>query len=271
MKKTNINTSETALPTSSRSVSIIGSGNVATHLALALHHTGITIRQVLSREFDHAAALAFRIGAQPIDKPSQLDSHSDVYLLAVNDDAIYDLSLDLWLPDALVLHTSGSTPATILKSISHRYGVVWSPQTFMRDIAMDYSRLPLCIEGSSPKVEDEIEKLFSRFTCHISHLNFEQRRWAHLAAVMVNNFGNAINALAQETLEQHGIDFSILRPLAEGTVRKMDYGPLWPQQTGPARRHDQKTIDNQRRLLADNPQMLQLYDLMTEIIQSHRD
>ena len=49
----------------------------------------------------------------------------------------------------------------------------------------------------------------------------------------------------------------------------MDYGPLWEQQTGPARRHDQKTLDAQRRLLADDPKMLQLYDMMTEIIQSH--
>ena len=48
----------------------------------------------------------------------------------------------------------------------------------------------------------------------------------------------------------------------------MDYGPLWAQQTGPARRRDQKTIDTQRRLLADQPQLLQLYDLLTNIIQS---
>ena len=257
MKKTNTN-----------SISIVGSGNVATHLALALHNTGLSIRQVLSRDFDHATLLASRIGAQPINKLPLLDDQSDIYLLAVNDDALYDLALDLRLPNALVFHTSGSTPATVLKPISRRYGVVWSPQTFVRDIAIDYSRLPLCIEGCSPKVEEEIEALFAPVSTHIHHLDFEQRRWAHLAAVMVNNFGNAINALAQETLEQHGIDFSILRPLAEGTVRKMDYGPLWPQQTGPARRHDQKTLDAQRRLLADNPQMLQLYDLMTEIIQS---
>lgn len=250
------------------SISIIGSGNVATHLALALHNAGHTIWQVLSLEFDHAALLASRVEAQPINKVNLLDDHSDSYLLAVNDDALYDLALDLHLPDALVLHTSGSTPATVLKPISRRFGVVWSPQTFVRDIAMDYSRLPLCIEGCNEKTESEIEALVASISGNIHHLDFEQRRWAHLAAVMVNNFGNALNALAQETTENHGIDFSILRPLAEMTVKKMDYGNLWAQQTGPARRHDQKTLDTQRRLLADNPQMLQLYDLMTEIIQS---
>ena len=268
MKKTNINSTSTGCSASLRTVSIIGSGNVATHLALALHNAGITIRQVLSREFDHASLLASRVAAQPIDKITFLDSQSDAYLLAVNDDALYDLALDLHLPDALVVHTSGSTPATVLKPVSHRYGVVWSPQTFVRDLAMDYSRLPLCIEGSNAKVESDIEQLFSSVSNHIYHLDFEQRRWAHLGAVMVSNFGNAINALAQEMTESHGIDFAILRPLAEMTLKKMDYGPLWPQQTGPARRHDQKTLDAQRRLLANNPQLLQLYDMMTEIIQN---
>lgn len=257
--------------TNTSSISIIGSGNVATHLALALHNAGHTIRQVLSREFDHASLLASRVEAQPINKVNLLDDHSDIYLLSVNDDALYDLALDLHLPDALVIHTSGSTPGTVLKPISRRFGVVWSPQTFIRDIAMDYARLPLCIEGCNEKAEREIEVLFSSISGNIHHLNFEQRRWAHLAAVMVNNFGNAINALAQETLESHNIDFSILRPLAEMTVKKMDYGNLWAQQTGPARRHDQKTLDAQRRLLANNLQMLQLYDLMTKIIQKSED
>ncbi|MBR1549479.1 MAG: DUF2520 domain-containing protein [Bacteroidales bacterium] len=265
MKKTNTSTDRAT------TLSIVGSGNVATHLALALHATGHTIRQVLSREFDHAALLARRVSATPIDKPSRLDDKADIYLLAVNDDALYDLALDLpSYADKIFLHTSGSTPATVLKRLSQNYGVVWSPQTFVRDLAMDYSRLPLCIEGSTPAVEATIEQLFASVSDNIHHLNFEQRRWAHLSAVFVNNFGNAINALAQELAFSHGIEFSMLRTLAESTVKKMDYGTLWPQQTGPAVRHDQKTIDAQRRLLADNPRLLQLYDLMTDLIQHHQ-
>ena len=78
MKKTNI--------------SIVGSGNVATHLALALHAAGHTIRQVLSRQYDHAALLARRVGATPIVGAARLDDKADVYLLATGDDALYDLA-----------------------------------------------------------------------------------------------------------------------------------------------------------------------------------
>ncbi len=250
-------------------ISIVGSGNVATHLALALHDAGCTVHQVLSRSFEHAQMLARRVDAQPIDRWQRLDEDADVYLLAVTDDALYDLALDLRLPSALVLHTSGSTPLTVLKPISRRHGVVWSPQTFVRDIAMDYRRLPLCIEGSSPEVEVEMEELMSLVSPCIYHLDHEQRRQAHLAAVWVSNFVNALNATAQDLMARNGLDFDMLRPLAEQTLRKWDYGNLWLQQTGPAIRRDEKTLNAQRRLLLDQPELLHLYDELTELIQKH--
>lgn len=255
MKKTNI--------------SIIGAGNVGTHLALALHAAGYTIRQVLARSLDHAQLLARRIDAQPICDWRRLDEDADLYLLAVSDDALYDLALDLRLPDAIVVHTSGTTPLSVLKPVSRRHGVVWSPQTFVRDIAMDYRRLPLCVEGSTPEVEAVIREVMEHITPNIYRLDYEQRRHAHLAAVMVSNFVNALNATAQDYLQASGLEPSMLRPLAEQTLAKWDYGNLWLQQTGPAARRDSKTLDAQRRLLADQPELLRLYDEMTDIITRH--
>ena len=257
MKRTNI-----------KRISFIGSGNVATHLALALHAAGHQIVQVLSREFDHASLLASRVDAEPVNRVNLLRDGADVYILAVGDDALYDLGLDLHLPGSLVLHTSGATPAEVLNRISRRFGVVWSPQTFVRDIAMDYRHLPLCVEACNENVAAEVEDLFSSVTENIYHLDFSQRRWAHLASVMVSNFGNAINALAQQTMRDHNLDFDMLRPLAEQTLRKWDYGDLRAQQTGPAVRHDEKTLNIHRRMLADQPRLLELYNLLSDIIQT---
>lgn len=251
------------------SISIVGSGNVATHLCLALHAAGCTVQQVLSRSLDHAQALARRVGAHPICDWHRLEGDADVYLLAVGDDALYDLALDLRLPRALVVHTSGSTPLSVLKPISRRHGVLWSPQTFVRDIAMDYHRLPFCIEGSTPEAEAELEALARLVSEHIYHLDYEQRRRTHLAAVMVSNFVNALNATAHDYLRGQGLEPEMLRPLAEQTLAKWDYGPLWLQQTGPAVRRDGKTLDAQRRLLADQPELLKLYEQMTDLIFSH--
>lgn len=261
--------SDAGRSSSSRTISIIGSGNVATHLALALRAAGHTIHQVLSRSYDHARLLAMRVDAQAIDSWRALDEGADVYLIAVTDNSIYDLALDLHLTGSIVLHTSGTTPASVLRNISRRYGVVWSPQTFVRDIAMDYRHLPLCIEGSDAETESSIAELFASVSDNIHHLAYEQRRCAHLAAVMVSNFVGAINATAQQYMHDNGLDFNMLRPLAEQTLRKWDYGDLWSQLTGPAIRRDDSTLAAQRRLLADNPDLLKLYDLMTELIQKH--
>ena len=269
MKKTNINQDMAGAATGSHTISIIGSGNVATHMALALLSAGHSVRQVLSRSFEHATTLARRVGAEPLDDWHRLDDRSEVYLLAVNDDSLYDLALDLRLHGSVVLHTSGSTPLSVLKPVSMRCGVVWSPQTFVRDIAMDYRHLPLCIEGSTPEVEDMVEELFATVSDNIYRLGCEQRCKAHAAAVMVSNFVNAVNASAQRYMEAEGLDFAMLKPLAEQTLRKWDYGDLWQQQTGPAARHDDRTIKAHRRLLEQHPDLLRLYDMMTEIIQNN--
>lgn len=250
-----------------KTITIIGSGNVATHLAKALHAAGHQILQIWSREYDHAEALANQVFAEPIDRLNLLYPTADVYILAVTDDALFDLALDLRLRDALVLHTAGSVSLRVLQPISRKNGVIWSPQTFIRDIPMDYSQLPFCIEGSSPEVEEAIRDLLQPVSQHIFRVDTDQRQWLHLAAVMTNNFGNAINALAQDILQQHNIPFEILHPLITMTAEKIKQGGLWQQQTGPARRRDQKTIDNQRRLIADDEQLLKIYDLLTEIIQ----
>ena len=213
--------------------------------------------------------LARRVDAQPVNQWQRLDEDANIYLLAVTDDALYDLALDLRLQGALVIHTSGTTPLSVLKPISRRHGVLWSPQTFVRDIAMDYKRLPLCVEGCSPEVEVAIEELASAISTCVYHLDYEQRRRAHIASVMVSNFVGAVNAAAQEYMQANDLDFEMLRPLAEQTLRKWDYGNLWHQMTGPAIRHDDSTIAAQRRLLADHPDLLKMYDMMTEIIQQH--
>ena len=265
MRKTNTNDTK-ARPAR---ISIVGSGNVATHLALALHQAGCSIHQVLSRSLEHAQLLARRVDAHPIHQWQRLDEDADYYLLAVSDDALYDLALDLRLPDAVVIHTSGTTPLSVLKPISRRHGVLWSPQTFVRDIAMDYRRLPLCIEGSSPETEADIEALAALISPCLYHLDHEQRRRVHLASVWVSNFVNALNATAHDLMVADGLDPDMLRPIAEQTLRKWDYGNLWLQQTGPAIRRDEKTLNAQRRQLLERPDLLQLYDDLTALIQKN--
>lgn len=255
-------------------ITFIGSGNVATHLALAFHAAGHQVVQVLSRDFDHAEALASRVMAEPIDRIGLLYPTADLYVLAVNDDALFDLALDLKLRDSIVVHTSGSVPLSVLRPVSRRHGVMYAPQSFVRTREMDYAKLPFCLEASDPTTLDTLRKLARSVSPHLYDIDSEQRRWIHLAAVLTHNFGNALHALSADLLKEHGIPFAILQPLIEVTLQKAlgsieEGADLWRLQTGPAVRRDEKTLDRHRSMLKEDPDLLQLYDLLSQLIDTH--
>ena len=64
-------------------IAVIGSGNVATHLATAVE--GVV--QICSPNLANAAALAEKVGCDATNSPSGL-ADADIYIVAVKDDAI---------------------------------------------------------------------------------------------------------------------------------------------------------------------------------------
>lgn len=249
-------------------ISLYGSGNVATHYALALQACGHTFQQVWSRDIRHAEPLAWRLNAEAVDKLDHMFEEADLVIVAVPDDALFDLALDIQHGEALVVHTSGATSMQVLRSTSANHGVVWSPQTFVRDFAMDYATLPFCIEANNTQSEQQLEEIFAQVSPLICHTTLEQRRCLHLAAVLVNNFTNGLYATAQQMCQQQQLPFEMLLPIIRTTAQRAGCGDVRLQLTGPAVRHDQKTIDTHRRLLADQPQLLELYDRLTALLQS---
>ena len=111
---------------------ILGSGNIATHLGRAFKMAGQHIAQVWSRDLSHASALADTLAAEPIDNMFDLDRSADLYIIAVKDEAIRDIALELKLNDQLLVHTSGSTGLTALEGASSKIGVFYPLQTFSK-------------------------------------------------------------------------------------------------------------------------------------------
>ena len=247
-------------------VSFIGSGNVATHLALALFNRGHVIDQIWSRDIEHAKLLANRVEAHPIDDLGQLYGNANIYIIAVSDDASEDVARQLHMQNAIVMHTSGATPMDVLSTTSKRYGVLWSPQTFVRDVALDYSELPFCIEGNTLDTENSIAEFIGMISNHIFRTDFQQRQYLHLSAVFVNNFTNGLYAVAQRICREHDVPFEILNPLAVTTAKKLQWGDVRYQITGPATRNDKKTLSAHRHLLEDDPEALELYNRMTNLL-----
>lgn len=253
-------------------LTIIGSGNVATHLAKASVAAGHEIVQIWSRKKEHAQLLTQLVGGDAIEDLEQLNPDVDCILLAIPDDAICSLSKQLRVEETLVAHTSGSVPLSVLKDIGPLHGVIYIPQTFVRNVEMEYSQLPFCIEGSSVEVTEKLEILAKSISPNVYHIDSDRRQWLHLASVMVNNFGNALNALASQILGQHQIPFSTIQPLIEATADKSRLSVqqginLWQLQTGPAVRNDEETIARHQELLKNEDSVLKLYNLMTDLIR----
>ena len=116
------------------SIVIIGSGNLATHLSLALKAAGYTISQVFSRTEQHAQELAEKLSCNYTSHPDEIDKNASIYILSVKDDAIGDIAAHIcpYQPEALFIHTAGSVPMDVFKKYARHYGVLYPMQTFSK-------------------------------------------------------------------------------------------------------------------------------------------
>ena len=69
-------------------IALIGAGNLATNLGVALFNSGNQIVQVYSRTLSHAVSLADRIGAQAVDNINNVTNVADLYIVALKDNVL---------------------------------------------------------------------------------------------------------------------------------------------------------------------------------------
>jgi len=244
---------------------LIGSGNVATHLGNALHAIGDVV-QVMSPNAEHAASLASKFSATSTDQWDAIRTDADLYLVAVRDDVLAEVSHKLPAVTGIVAHTSGSQPISVLEQHTD-HGVFYPLQTFSKGVEMDLKQVPLCIEGSSPEVSEKLTN-WARHVSNVVHaVSSEQRLWLHLAAVFANNFTNHMLAIAQRMATEKELPATLLEPLIAETVRKAQATSPETAQTGPARRQDERTLQQHVKLLAERYPETEIYTLVSQSIE----
>ena len=244
------------------SVVIVGSGNVATHLIQAFSQTdAIRLKQVYTRNLDDLDRLKEIVA---VTNSIELLEEADVTIIAVSDDAIAEVSSQI--QNSFVVHTSGNTAMQELKNTT-RKGVFYPLQSFSKEKPVDFTHIPLCLETEHSKDMPTLETLVNALGSTAYHINSEQRKNIHVAAVFANNFTNHMYQMAKEICDTHEIPFDILLPLIEETADKVKRLAPKDAQTGPAVRKDEKTIKNHLNLL-DSSQK-ELYKHLTESIQKH--
>lgn len=245
------------------SVIIIGAGNVATHLYKAFKTAkNVTVNQWYNRSL--STINQYKNEIEIIDDLSLL-KNADIYIIAVSDDAIADLSEQFLFKNKLVVHTSGSVNVYDICKKQKR-GVFYPLQTFSKEAEVDFKNVPICIETINKKDYHILKELAVLIGSPTKKVNSDQRRVLHLAAVFVNNFTNQLYRIGHEITESKGAEFDLLRPLILETAKKIQELSPYMAQTGPAKRHDKKTIKKHLNLL-ENQHHKEIYNLLTESIQ----
>jgi len=72
--------------------------------------------------------------------------------------------------------------------------------------------------------------------------------------------------LTEKLLHKYGIPFDVMLPLIDETANKIHELSPEKAQTGPAIRYDLNVINKQLELLSDEPEMRQLYELISKDI-----
>lgn len=194
-------------------ITIIGSGNVATHLAAALKNAGHQIVQVYSRTLQNAALLAYHVKAEAIDDLSQINSETDLFIIAVKDNAIGQMAEQLARYQKLIVHTSGATDLYTLLAFSDHVGVFYPLQTFSKIREVDFRNVPLCIEAADEDIIRSLEQLAQTISNKVYRVDSAQRKILHVAAVFACNFPNYLYAVAQQILSSYQLDFDLLPAL----------------------------------------------------------
>ncbi|MBU0697077.1 MAG: DUF2520 domain-containing protein [Bacteroidetes bacterium] len=248
-------------------VAILGSGNVATHLSKVLIKAGHPVKQIWSRNHENAIDLALEIGANSIPDIGEIGKEIELIIVAIKDDAIAEVINKIpQNSQALIFHTSGTADLDLLSKRFENCGVLYPLQTFSKNSDIDFSIIPIFVEGSNSYSIEKVTNLANQISEKVIYADSKTRALLHISAVFACNFTNAFYTIAQEITDSVNLDFDLLRPLIQETADKAMLNQPKDVQTGPAKRNDLQIMQKHLKLLENEPQLKDLYQSISQYI-----
>lgn len=241
---------------------IIGSGNVAYHLAKAFTQNNIKVHQIFGRNEIELSKISNEFN---IPYSNENLEEAELYIIAVSDSSVENISELINNENALVAHTSGSLPKEILKG-DYRKASFYPLQTFSKTKNLDYSKIPFFIEADNQIDEKSLFELASIISDNVEVSTYEKRKYIHLTAVFACNFVNHLFARAKEISDSQDLDFNYFIPLINETVEKIHHLDPKLAQTGPAVRGDERVLKLHEELIK-NDEQLHIYKTLNESIK----
>lgn len=247
---------------------IIGNGNIAWFFGKKLAAGGHRCKGVFARNADAARELADALLSNKYGTIKSLsDDDADVCFIAVSDNAIAEVAAQLKLSKTVLVHVSGAQSLDIISSGAKDYAVLWPVYSILKNNMPTHRNVPCAWEASSDRAKRFLLEMGHAITDDLFEAKDEQRKWLHLSAVMTNNFINHLLAINEQICKENNLPAAALQPLIVQTFERVKQASPRNIQTGPAIRNDLGTIAQHQQLLAGHPQLLKVYDALTESIQ----
>ncbi|MFR9513076.1 MAG: DUF2520 domain-containing protein [Rikenellaceae bacterium] len=247
-------------------VVVIGGGNLAEAVALAISQSpAFELAQIYLRSAERGKELS-ALCSTPFSTFDMPLLEADIYLLAVSDSAIGELSRSLpFAAGAVVAHTAGSTSIEVIDKGLKR-AVFYPMQTFTRGRRVNFAHIPIFIEACDGETLAQVRELASALSSSVTELDSERRRRLHLSAVFVCNFVNAMFIAGEQLVGESGLEFSILKPLIEESCAKALLARSPKElQTGPAVRGDHTTMERHIEML-ESDDLKEIYQKISTYI-----
>lgn len=240
---------------------IIGSGNVAYHMAKAFVQNKIPLAQIFGRNENELNKISEELN---IPYSTKILVDADLYIICVSDNSVETVSKLITNKNALVAHTSGSLPKEILAG-EYRKASLYPLQTFSKSKELDYEKIPFFIETENEADQKILFEIVSKISKNVMESTHEKRKYIHLTAVFACNFVNHLFSRAKEISDSQEIPFEYFLPLIDETVQKIHKIEPKSAQTGPAVRNDKRILELHEQLLKD--ESLEIYKTMNHSIQ----
>jgi predicted short-subunit dehydrogenase-like oxidoreductase (DUF2520 family) len=247
---------------------LIGTGNVAWHLAHALSATNHKIIQVYGRNAANAASIASIANCSSTNNAQNILPNAEAYILAVSDSSIEQVASLKAIQNNFLIHVAGSVAASVLEPYTSQAAVMYPLQSFTQGRKLDYAQIPFFIEANKPEALAKVQQLARSVSTNVIEMSAEERKTLHLSAVFASNYVNHFFTIAETLLNEKGLDFDILKPLIHETVSKaMSMKPL-DAQTGPARRHNTNILNSHNQMLSNHPLWQKIYTFVANSIMN---
>ncbi|MFN8310655.1 MAG: DUF2520 domain-containing protein [Chitinophagales bacterium] len=252
-------------------ISIIGTGKAATALTTAFIAAGQEVVQAWAHSRESGNEYADRFGLDVVYSTENWIPGSDVVIVALRDDVVQEVLSQFSFGKEVVALTSGIQSRTILDPFSAFNGIFYPFVSMTKTTSVNFSEAVMMIEGNSEMAVRKLSELAHRLSQRVMLKSEQERRVLHVAAVISQNFTNHLWVIASQLLEQHELQFDLLKPLLQEHFEQVLQHDPRKLQTGPAVRGDQATIAIHRKLLSAHSDWLRVYDALTLSIQENKN